>query len=83
MVGAGTQCTPTIFLDGARMSLEMTQNMPLEVIAPLAMIDAVEIYRRPSEIPIEYGITATGAALRSGQMSVGPCGVVVIWSKTR
>ncbi len=77
MMGAGQYCTPTIYLDGARMSLDMTQNMPVDLIAPLQMIDAVEVYRRPAEIPIEYGMTG------SGEGSGGVCGVVVIWTKTR
>ena len=77
MTGTGQFCTPTIYMDGARMSVEMTRDMPIEVIAPLGMVDAIEIYRRPAEIPIEYGMTA------SGDVPGGPCGIVVIWSKTR
>ncbi|MEM7414156.1 MAG: TonB-dependent receptor [Gemmatimonadota bacterium] len=77
MTGVGQYCTPTIYLDGARMAVDMTQNMPIDLLAPLAMIDAVEIYRRPSEVPIEYGMTSSGDA------AGGPCGVVVIWTKTR
>ena len=77
MTGVGQYCSPTIYLDGARMSVSMTQDMPIELLAPLAMIDAVEIYRRPAEVPIEYGMTTTGGT------SGGPCGVIVIWTKTR
>lgn len=77
MTGVGQYCTPTIYLDGARMAVDMTQNMPIDLLAPLQMIDAVEIYRRPAEVPIEYGMTT------SGDVSGGPCGVVVIWTKTR
>jgi len=77
LTGTGQFCTPTIYMDGARMNVEMTRDMPIEVIAPLGMVDAVEIYRRPAEIPIEYGMTA------SGDVPGGPCGIVVIWSKTR
>ncbi len=77
LTGTGQFCTPTIYMDGARMNVELTRDLPIEVIAPLAMVDAIEIYRRPAEIPIEYGMTA------SGNVSGGPCGVVVIWTKTR
>jgi hypothetical protein len=77
LTGTGQYCTPTIYMDGARMNVEMTRDMPIEVIAPLGMVDAIEIYRRPSEIPIEYGMTA------SGDVPGGPCGIVVIWTKTR
>jgi len=81
--GAGGFCTPTIYLDGARMSIDQTRDLPIELLAPLAMVDAVEIYRRPSEVPIEYGMTGAGMSVGGGQMSEGVCGVVVIWSKTR
>ena len=77
MTGVGQYCSPTIYLDGARMSVSMTQDMPIQLLAPLEMIDAVEIYRRPAEVPIEYGMTTSGGA------SGGPCGVLVIWTKTR
>jgi hypothetical protein len=76
LTGTGQFCTPTIYMDGARMNVELTRDMPIEVIAPLGMVDAVEIYRRPAEIPIEYGMTASGNA-------GGPCGVIIIWTKTR
>lgn len=81
--GAGGFCTPTIYLDGARMSIDQTRDLPIEVLAPLAMVDAIEIYRRPSEVPIEYGMTGAGMSVGVGQMSEGVCGVVVIWSRTR
>lgn len=77
LTGTGQFCTPTIYMDGSRMNVEMTRDMPIEVIAPLGMVDAIEIYRRPAEIPIEYGMTA------SGDVPGGPCGIVVIWTKTR
>lgn len=78
LAGAGQFCTPTIYLDGARMAVDMTANIPIDLIAPLQSIDAIEIYRRPAEIPIEYGMTATG-----GGGGGGPCGVIVIWTRTR
>ncbi|MGB1657388.1 MAG: carboxypeptidase regulatory-like domain-containing protein [Longimicrobiales bacterium] len=77
LFGTGQYCTPTIYLDGTRLSVEMTASLPIEVIAPLATIDAVEIYRRPAEIPVEYGMT------QSGSSQGGNCGVIVVWTKTR
>jgi len=77
LAGTGQYCTPTIYLDGTRLSVEMTASLPIEVIAPLATIDAVEIYRRPAEIPVEYGMT------QSGSSQGGNCGVIVVWTKTR
>lgn len=83
MTGAGRFCTPTIYIDGARMSIDISRDLPIELLAPLATIDAVEIYRRPSEVPIEYGMTGQGSVVGTGQMSEGTCGIVVIWTKTR
>ncbi len=77
LAGTGQYCTPTIYLDGTRLSVQMTASMPMEVIAPLQTIDAVEIYRRPAEVPVEYGMTQSG----SGQG--GNCGVIVLWTRTR
>ncbi|MDH3270596.1 MAG: Plug and carboxypeptidase regulatory-like domain-containing protein [Gemmatimonadota bacterium] len=76
LASQGDYCAPTIYLDGARMSPMVTADLSIDQIAPLQSIDAVEIYRRPAEIPIEYG--ATGST--PGR---GPCGVLVIWTRTR
>jgi hypothetical protein len=81
--GAGQYCTPTIYLDGARMSTQMTEDLPIDLVAPLQSIDAIEIYRRPAEIPIEYGMTSSGGSRSQTGLSTGPCGVIVIWTKTR
>lgn len=67
-------CNPTMYVDGIRMP----EGMVIDNVAPIDVIDAVEIYRRASEIPIEYAMTATG----SGRSS-GVCGVLVIWTKRR
>lgn len=77
LAGTGQWCTPTIYLDGTRLSVEMTASLPMEVIAPLQTIDAIEIYRRPAEVPVEYGMT------QSGSGSGGNCGVIVVWTRTR
>lgn len=76
LVSQNDYCAPTIYLDGARISSGMAADMSIDDLAPLQMVDAIEIYRRPSEVPIEYGMTGTGGGR-------GPCGVVVLWTKTR
>ncbi|MDX1492525.1 MAG: carboxypeptidase regulatory-like domain-containing protein [Longimicrobiales bacterium] len=78
MVSANGYCAPTIYLDGARIAPNMMTDMPLDDLAPLQIIDAIEVYRRPSEVPIEYASTASG-----GGGSPGACGVLVIWTKAR
>lgn len=72
-------CTPTIYLDGVRILPEIVAENALEYLAPLATIEAVEIYRRPSEVPVEYGMID-----RSGMsQSSGACGILVIWTRSR
>ena len=78
LVSQNDYCAPTIYLDGARLSPTMTSETAFDILAPLPSIDAIEIYRRPSEIPIEYGQTQSGASYGRG-----PCGVIVVWTKTR
>jgi hypothetical protein len=74
--GGGQFCTPTIYIDGIRMSLDMTANISMDNLVPIEAVEAVEIYRRPAEIPVEYGSTASSGG-------GGPCGVAIIWTKTR
>lgn len=78
MLSAGDYCAPTVYLDGVRISSGTAADMSLDDLVPLEMIDAVEIYRRPSEVPVEYGMTGSG-----GSRGLGPCGVLVVWTKTR
>jgi len=78
MSSQGGYCAPQIYLDGVRMGSDVTQMMAIDQLVPLPQIDAIEIYRRPAEIPIEYGMTGA-----SGTGGAGPCGVVVIWTKSR
>lgn len=71
-------CTPTVYLDGVRLSPSVVADNPLEHIVPLQSLDAAEIYQRPSEIPIEYA--STGVQPRD---EGGVCGVIVLWTKGR
>lgn len=71
-------CTPTIYLDGMRLSSSLVANNPLDHLVPLTSIDAAEVYQRPAEVPIEYGSTAM-----QGGSGGGVCGVLVLWTKTR
>jgi hypothetical protein len=62
-------CTPNVYLDGA---LVVSARAPdpswaTNLIDPLDL-DGVEIYRRPSEVPVQYSAS-------------GVCGVVLIWSR--
>ena len=62
-------CSPAIFLDGTRArGLE-------EFLDSIALRDvlAVEIYRGPSEVPLEFSASINGA----------DCGAVLVWTRAR
>jgi hypothetical protein len=71
-------CTPTLFLDGARMSPQVVASQSFENLLPLTDVDAIEIYRRPGEVPIEYAVTSVQPGTE-----IGTCGVLVVWTKSR
>lgn len=74
---ANGYCTPTVFIDGVRISPMIVASQSMDNLLPLQDVDAVEIYRRPAEVPIEYSSTAiqpTGEA---------DCGVLVAWTRRR
>lgn len=66
----GGFCTPTLYLDGARVPYTPDIGITLNSLVDRRSIEAVEIYRRPVEIPVEF---SPGPA--------GSCGVIVAWSK--
>jgi hypothetical protein len=68
MTGTRGLCPPTIYVDGVP-----TVGATVESIAPRPSVYAIEVYRRGTEIPIEF------SAVRSGP--VGSCGVILIWTR--
>lgn len=70
-------CTPTMYVDGQRLPPQVVSAQPLGALLPLGDVDAVEVYRRPAEVPIEYASTVR--ALEGDQ----GCGVLVVWTKAR
>ncbi len=70
----GGECSPTLYVDGAIMALgsqrpESGPVRPDDFVMP-ASVEAVEIYVRPSETPIQYE-------------ALGRCGAVLIWTYVR
>lgn len=61
-------CTPLIYLDGVPTSIG---DVSLNSIAPLRVIEGVEVYRSAVEAPQQYARNAQG------------CGVVLIWTRAR
>lgn len=67
-------CEPTVYLDG----ILVQQNVDIDGLVPMSQVDAVEIYRRPAQVPVEYGTLQ-----RAGDNHVfNPCGIVLFWTKS-
>jgi hypothetical protein len=76
LLGPSGWCTPTLYLDGARLRYE--GEVSIDALLPVNSIDGVEIYRRPSETPLMFNATRGPS-----EGSTVPCGVVVFWTKKR
>jgi hypothetical protein len=61
-----TICPANIYLDG--MMLAPDQSVQLDQMVPLDWVEAIEVYRRPAELPAEF-------------LSSGACGVVALWTR--
>lgn len=64
MLHSGERCVPQILVDGMLMQ---GSGRPDDFAHP-ADIAAIEVYRRPSDMPMEYPVT-------------GGCGMILIWTK--
>ncbi len=62
--GMGSCGSPTVYLDGIVSSVG---NEDLNILDPID-IEAIEVYRRPNEIPPQYGGPTRG------------CGVILLWT---
>ena len=69
--GCGYLCSPVVFVDGVRVRYDHLDGISLSGVVPLETVEAVEAYRSPAEVPVEYNIT------RSGDQ----CGVLLFWTK--
>jgi len=77
MMSATGYCTPTMYVDGQRLTPQVVAAQPIGMLLPLGDVDAIEVYRRPAEIPIEYAGTVRGL----GDDPI--CGVIVVWTRAR
>ena len=50
----------------------------MSTLIPISELDAVEIYRRPAEMPIEYAGTD-----HQPREARSVCGVIVLWTQSR
>jgi hypothetical protein len=61
------ECGPSIYVDGVLVS---QNGEGLDAMAPLNVVEAVEVYRGAAELPLQW----SGTAARG-------CGAIVIWTK--
>lgn len=59
-------CRANVYIDGVQQSFD--SGVSIDHTVPLDWIEAIEVYRRPSEIPAEFLGRAT-------------CGVVAVWTR--
>lgn len=74
----GGWCTPKVYVDGLPMTYEPGSGITLTQFAPLQDVEAIEVYRRAAEIPVEFAPGTTTASLDGVQTG---CGMVLIWTK--
>lgn len=67
----GGWCMPGVIMDGVRTQYSPGTGQTLSFVVPIGWIEAVEIYRRPAEVPAEYAGVANSVE----------CGVIVFWTK--
>lgn len=63
-------CEPTVYMDGVRTTYDPAAGITLSQVAHLDAVEAIEVYRRPAEIPVEFASTTDA-----------DCGVLVVWTK--
>jgi hypothetical protein len=61
----GPTCSPRVFLDGIQVNVEQG----LEAVVDVDQIAGVEVYSRPSQVPLQWG------------GSDSTCGVLLIWTR--
>jgi hypothetical protein len=73
----GGWCEPMVYVDGQRVVYDPSTGLNLSSYASIADVEAVEVYRRPAEIPVEF---PAARQIPVGSLSAG-CGVLVLWTK--
>lgn len=70
----GSACIPTVYVDGIWVGYDPQASMTLTMYVPRGDVEAIEVYRRPAEVPVEY------SARYDSDTGTG-CGVMVVWTK--
>ena len=65
----GADCPPSIWVDGMLLRPPRLSDFTLDDVAPVPeIIETIEVYRRPSGVPVQYNTDAM-------------CGVILIWTR--
>lgn len=66
----GQQCAPTLYIDRHVVASGATGAVRLDDYVTAPEVDAIEVYTRSSEVPVEFD-------------EINNCGVILIWTRTR
>lgn len=85
IAAGGGWCEPTVYVDGIRTRYDPESGLTLTHVADLGAVEAIEVYRRAAEIPVEFSpynsvANRPNGVFRTGS-DVGGCGVLVVWTK--
>lgn len=75
-------CNPTVYLDGVQVRYDANQGITLSMFAPISTVSAIEVYRRPAQVPLEYAASESPLVGNSGPLQ-GVCGVIILWTRRR
>ena len=67
--GAVAVCWPRVIVDGVVVSTGGAEPAEIDALVDPSRIEGMEVYRRPAELPAEFGGAQSG------------CGVIVVWTK--
>lgn len=77
--GMGRFCSPTVYLDGIRVTADGPGD--IDVLVSMTELDGIEIFRRPAEVPAQYASMGRTGDERTTAGEFGACGVVLFWTK--
>lgn len=70
-------CTPMAYVDGRPAPLDPRTGVTLSHHVPITDVEAIEVYRRAAEIPVEF---SPGSQDLSDTELTG-CGLILVWTK--
>lgn len=72
----GGWCTPHVYVDGMPMRYAPGEGFTLDQYAARNDVEAIEVYRRAAEIPVEFA-----AGVQQADDPNTGCGLILVWTK--